>query len=91
MKYQTEYNISTMAYSPLDQGKLLSNQTLIDVANEYNLLPSQLALAWTIRNPNVITIPKSGQLFRILSNYNASKLKLSDELISKMNTLFPIL
>jgi diketogulonate reductase-like aldo/keto reductase len=90
MKYQEKYNISTMAYSPLDQGKLLSNQTLLDIANEYNLSPAQLALAWTIRNPNVITIPKSGQLFRILSNYNASKLKLSDELISKMNTLFPI-
>jgi len=90
MKYQAEYNISTMAYSPLDQGKLLSNQLLIDIANEYGINPAQLALAWTIRKPDVITIPKSSQLFRILSNFNASKLKLSDELVEKMNTLFPI-
>lgn len=90
MKYQQAHSITTMAYSPLDQGKLLANQSLIDIANEYNMNPAQLALAWTIRNPDVITIPKSGKLHRILSNFNASKLKLSKEIIDKMNILFPV-
>ncbi len=53
----------TIAYSPLDKGRLVdgesSKKMLMEIANKYNKTPSQIALNWLTSKPNVICIPKS--------------------------------
>jgi diketogulonate reductase-like aldo/keto reductase len=50
--------IAVMAYSPLDQGRL-RQAALGPVAERLRCTPAQLALAWTLRHPHVVAIPKA--------------------------------
>jgi diketogulonate reductase-like aldo/keto reductase len=49
-----------MAYSPIEQGRLLGHPELINVASRHGATPAQVALGWVIRKSGVIAIPKSG-------------------------------
>ena len=40
--------IPVMAYSPLDQGRILSNPTVLKLAGKRGIAPAQLALAWVL-------------------------------------------
>src|SRR5262245_31148326 len=48
--------IPIMAYSPVEQGRLLNNRRLTTIASQLNATPSQVALAWVLRYPGVIAI-----------------------------------
>ena len=49
--------IPVMAYSPIDQGRLLRNATVRRVAVRRNATPVQVAIAWILRQGGVLTIP----------------------------------
>ena len=73
LPWQCEHNMPIMAYSPLAQGgslrrQLLNDPTIHDIADKYNVQPLQIALAWTIRSNNVISIPKAVQDEHVLAN-----------------------
>ena len=70
-----------MAYSPIEQGRLLNNRTLKIIAQGRGVTAAQVALAWVLHQDNVIAIPKSSRIDHIEQNYAAMNLKLSaDEL-----------
>src|SRR5687768_16818633 len=56
--------VTIMAYSPLEQGRLLRHKTLRTVADRLRATPAQVALAWILRQPDVIAIPKAGHVDR---------------------------
>ena len=63
--------IPIMAYSPLEQGTLSTSKAVIAIARTLNATPSQVALAWVLRQPGVMAIPKSGSADRVRENHGA--------------------
>ncbi|MGZ5199924.1 MAG: aldo/keto reductase [Telluria sp.] len=54
-----QHGLPVMAYSPLEQGRLLRDATLRHVAQQRGVTPAQVALAWVLRDDGVIAIPKA--------------------------------
>ncbi|MBE9229944.1 aldo/keto reductase [Phormidium sp. LEGE 05292] len=84
-----ERNIPIMAYSPIEQGRLLNNQTLNAIAQERGVTAAQVALAWLLHQEDVIVIPKSSQINHIQQNYAALDLKLSTDELNTLDAAFP--
>ena len=82
-------NIAVMAYSPIEQGRLLRNRVLKRVAERHGATPVQVALAWVLRMEDVIAIPKSGRPEHVRENFGALKLKLTAEDLSELDQAFP--
>ena len=82
-------NIPIMAYSPIEQGALAHNHDLIRIAKAYQATPAQLALAFLIRQGNVIAIPKTSSVHRARENRDAIALQVTDEHWSALDAAFP--
>jgi diketogulonate reductase-like aldo/keto reductase len=78
-----------MAYSPLDQGSLLDEPALQEVAVELGATPAQVAIAWLLAQPGVVTIPKSATRERVKENLGALDVTLSLEILAKLDRAFP--
>lgn len=81
--------IPIMAYSPIEQGRLLKNRTLQSIAQERGVTAAQVAIAWLLHQQNVIVIPKSSQIKHIEQNRAALELKLSAEELDALEAAFP--
>jgi diketogulonate reductase-like aldo/keto reductase len=82
-------SIPLMAYSPLDQGGLLRKPALKKIADEVGCTPAQLALAWVLAQPGVVTIPKSSSRDRVKENFAALEVKLSPKILADLDRAFP--
>jgi diketogulonate reductase-like aldo/keto reductase len=82
-------SIPLMAYSPLDQGRLLGNAMLKKLAGDLRCTPAQLALAWVLAQPGVVTIPKSMTRERVKENLGAVDIKLSPDVLAELDHAFP--
>jgi diketogulonate reductase-like aldo/keto reductase len=82
-------SIPLMAYSPLDQGGLLRKPALNKLADEAGCTPAQLALAWLLAHPGVVTIPKSASRERVKENFGALEVKLSPKVLAELDRAFP--
>jgi diketogulonate reductase-like aldo/keto reductase len=87
--WQRKQKISVMAYSPIDQGRILKNAALKAIGARHNASPAQVALAWLIRQDNVITIPKAGTAAHARENYEALSLKLAKQDLDELDRAFP--
>ena len=81
--------IAVMAYCPLDQGRLIDNPGLAPIAKKHRVTNAAIALAFTLRLPGMISIPKSSHEKRVLENAIAADLVLDDEDLARLNKLFP--
>ena len=84
------HSIPLMAYSPLDQGALLGKAALKKLAGEVGCTPAQLALAWLLAQPGVVTIPKSSTRERVKENLGALEVKLSPQILAELDRAFPL-
>lgn len=84
-----ERSIPIMAYSPIEQGRLLKNRTLQSIAQQRGVTTAQVAIAWLLHQKNVIVIPKSSQIDHVEENCAALALKLSTEEMDALDTAFP--
>jgi diketogulonate reductase-like aldo/keto reductase len=82
-------SIPLMAYSPLDQGGLVAKPALKKLADEVGCTPAQLALAWVLAQPGVVTIPKSSSRERVKENFGALEVKLSPKILADLDRAFP--
>ena len=82
-------NVPIMAYSPIEQGRLLRHPVLANVARRHNATPAQIALAWTLRKPNVISIPKAGSEIHVKENRGSADIVLSGEDLADLDAAFP--
>jgi diketogulonate reductase-like aldo/keto reductase len=82
LPYCQENNIAVIAYSPLDQGHICGGQhryeMLVPIAQRYNCSVAQHALAWLIRQPGVIVIPKATNPTHVIANAKVSDITLTD-------------
>jgi diketogulonate reductase-like aldo/keto reductase len=78
-----------MAYSPIDQGRLLSNAALRKLAAEARCTPAQLAIAWLLAQEGVVAIPKSATRERVKENLGALDVKLTPALRAELDKAFP--
>ena len=84
-----ERNIPVMAYSPIEQGRILRNGELIRIAKAYQATPAQVVLAFLLERESVIAIPKSANPDRVAENAAAAELELSDEDLAALDAAFP--
>ena len=89
LPWMRQRSIPLMAYSPLDQGSLLRKTALKKLADEARCTPAQLALAWLLAQPGVVTIPKSSSRERVKENFGALDVKLSPKLLAELDRAFP--
>jgi len=81
--------IPVMAYSPLDQGAIASNAALRKVASKLAVDPAQVALAWVLRDPALVAIPKATRLEHVRANRAAADLALDAAALAALDAAFP--
>ena len=79
LDYCQQNDIIFTAYSPVDEGNLRSNKTLEAIAKAHNASIFQIALAWVISHPRVITIPMSFDPQHIKENFEATEIELTQD------------
>lgn len=84
-----ERNVVFMAYSPIGEGDLINNKTLIEISHRHNATATQIALAWSIRNPNILSIPKASSPKHVEENFKSLSILLTDEDIKQLDKVFP--
>ena len=90
LSWCTEHKIPPMAYSPMGQGgRLLQSRALEAVAKRHNATPAQIAIAWTMRHGNVISIPKASDTDHVRENAVAGDIVLSDDDLAAIDAQHP--
>jgi diketogulonate reductase-like aldo/keto reductase len=77
-----------MAYSPLEQGRLVGHPELAAVARRHAATEAQIALAWVLAQ-GVIAIPKSGDASHVRDNAAAAAIDLTAEDRAQLGNAFP--
>lgn len=81
--------IPTMAYSPIEQGRLPTAGALADVARRLGATVNQVALAWVLRRPDVIAIPKAATIAHVTENRRALDVTLDAAALAALDGAFP--
>jgi len=81
--------VMVMAYSPLGQGPLLRKPALGKLAGKHGCDPAAVALAWVLRQPGVVTIPKAARPEHVHANLAALDVKLDAEDLAALDAAFP--
>jgi diketogulonate reductase-like aldo/keto reductase len=89
MPWCRERDIPIMAYSPIEQGRLLDHPALHEVAARHGATPAQLALAWVLQHADVIAIPRSGRPEHVEENRAALDLRLTADDMAALDRAFP--
>lgn len=83
-----ERRVPVMAYSPIEQARLLRHAGLAGFARRHGLPPAQAALAWLLAQEGVIAIPKTGHPDRLRENVAAAELELSAGQLAELDEIF---
>lgn len=84
-----EHGMPIMAYSPIEQGRMLRNPELVRIAKSIGATPAQVALAWLMQQDGVIAIPKATNAAHLRENIGALDLKLDEETLAALDRAFP--
>jgi diketogulonate reductase-like aldo/keto reductase len=85
-----EHRIPVMAYSPIGQaGRLLRSAALREVAKRHDATPAQIAIAWGLRHPHVISIPKAIDPAHVRQNAAAGEIALTEEDLAAIDAEHP--
>ncbi len=80
-------NIVVTAYSPVEEGQLRVQNVLADIAAAHEATPYQIALAWLVQQPWVITIPMSHNPAHLQQNWDAASITLSPDEMARLEAL----
>ena len=81
--------IPVMAYSPLEQNRLLAKPGLVEFARRFGITPAQSALAWLLKDDDIIVIPKSAHRQRLKENLGALEIRLDAAQLAELDRIFP--
>jgi diketogulonate reductase-like aldo/keto reductase len=84
-----ELGIPIMAYSPVEQGRILDRPVLRDIATRLGASPAQVALAWVLRLDNICAIPRSGRPEHVDENRAALAIHLDRDALAALDAEFP--
>jgi diketogulonate reductase-like aldo/keto reductase len=83
-------HVPIMAYSPIEQGRLLDHPGLLRVAARHHATPAQVALAWVLRVEGAIAIPRSGTPEHVRDNCAALDVRFSKDDLAELDRAFPL-
>ena len=89
LPWQAEHQVPIMAYSPVEQGRLARNRALEVIARAHGVSAAQVALAFTLLRPDVISIPKATDPDHVRDNRAAADLVLTADDLNTLNAAFP--
>ena len=81
--------IPLMAYSPIEQARLLSHPGLCKLATRLGMQPATLALAWLLQREDVIVIPRTSNRPHLEENHAALEIRLDTASLTELDRLFP--
>ncbi|MCG5584542.1 aldo/keto reductase [Klebsiella pneumoniae] len=89
-----QHSLPVMAYCPLAQAGrlrdgLFQHSDIINMANARGITVAQLLLAWVIRHPGVLAIPKAASIEHVVQNAAALDIVLSGEELAQLDRLYP--
>jgi diketogulonate reductase-like aldo/keto reductase len=88
LPWSKRHRIPVMAYSPIEQGRLLSHPELHRIAALHKATPAQIALAWVLR-AGVIAIPRTGSRAHVEDNRAALDITLTGQDVADLDLAFP--
>ncbi len=88
LEYCQQNDILLTAYSPVKFRNLPVNKTVRSIAEAHSATPFQIALAWLVAQPRVITIPMSLNPQHIRENFQAAEIELSKEEFETLSRLY---
>lgn len=84
------HRVAIMAYSPVGQaGRLLRAPALARVARRHDATPAQVAIAWSLRRPGVISIPKAADAAHVRENAAAATVVLTRDDLAEIDAAYP--
>jgi diketogulonate reductase-like aldo/keto reductase len=89
MPWCRQRGIPLMAYSPVEQGRLLGHPALNAIAQRLAATPAQVALSWLLAHPDVCAIPKAGSPGHVVENADALGLRLEQQDVAALDAAFP--
>ncbi|GGA27189.1 aldo/keto reductase [Paenibacillus physcomitrellae] len=94
LPWARQHHVPTMAYCPLAQGgqlrrELLTHPVIGRIAKERGATPAQIALAWVIREDDILAIPKAVQPQHVKDNAAAADIRLTARELADMDGVFP--
>jgi diketogulonate reductase-like aldo/keto reductase len=78
-----------MAYSPIEQGRLLGDPVLRGIGVRHEATSAQVALSWAISHPGVCAIPEAGTPEHVRENFGALGVALGEDDILELDAAFP--
>jgi diketogulonate reductase-like aldo/keto reductase len=84
-----EQGIPVMAYSPIEQGRLLPNPILTAIGDRHGVTPVQVALAWLMTREGVNVIPRASTERHVLENRAAIEVHLTEQDLRILDEAFP--
>ncbi|MFC6009799.1 aldo/keto reductase [Nocardia lasii] len=85
-QYDANHAIATEAWSPLGQGTLLDNPTIVAIAEKLDRTPAQVIIRWHLQLGNIV-IPKSVTPSRIAENFDVFTFELDADAMEAINRL----
>lgn len=89
LPWQRAHRIPIMAYSPIEQARLVRDTKLVDFARRHGMTPAQAALAWLLAQDDIIVIPKTGRRDRMRDNAGVLAHPLTPAQLAELDNLFP--
>lgn len=89
LPWQREHGIPTMAYCPIDQGALAQSPLFATIGARHGATAAQAALAWLLRQPDVIAIPKAVRDAHLRENLDATRVRLDSQDFAEIDAAFP--
>jgi diketogulonate reductase-like aldo/keto reductase len=84
-----ERGVPIMAYSPIEQGRLLNHPQIKFIAGRHAATPAQIALAYVLTQPGVMAIPKATSPEHVRDNRVAANIELTDDDLATLDAAFP--
>jgi diketogulonate reductase-like aldo/keto reductase len=89
MPWCRTHEIPIMAYSPVDQGGLIAHPVLAAIGKRHGATPAQIAIAWLLRHPGMIVIPKAASPRHVRENRAAADVALTVADLQEIDKAFP--
>jgi diketogulonate reductase-like aldo/keto reductase len=89
LAWHRKHHVATMAYSPIDEGALARDRTFAAIGRRHGVGAARAALAWVLRQPDVVAIPKAVSEEHLRDNLAAADLVLTAEDLAEIDARFP--
>jgi diketogulonate reductase-like aldo/keto reductase len=89
LPWQRQRQVPLMAYCPIDRGSAANNGVLAGIGAVRGATAAQVALAWILRHPDVIAIPKAVGEDHLRENLAAADIDLATDELAAIDKAFP--